>query len=171
MGPIFHIQLLHPDTRHSCKKILAESHQKKSYWRKDYFSVHQSNVQAYFKQNSSSGALKRALASPTADWATTHDPQNDYRDVSLNCLQVRRSRFGRPVCRFVRSRVILIHSTLNKKKANLKKTLKDWVERGRGNYSAFTFKKLTFMFKTLHSKNRVRLTYCLLMKVKNSPKQ
>ena len=29
MGPIFHIQLLHPDTRHSCKKILAESHQKK----------------------------------------------------------------------------------------------------------------------------------------------
>ena len=89
MGPIFHIQLLHPDTRHSCKKILAESHQKKSYWRKDYFSVHQSNVQAYFKQNSSSGALKRALASPTADWATTHDPQNDYRDVSLNCLQVR----------------------------------------------------------------------------------
>ena len=120
MGPIFHIQLLHPDTRHSCKKILAESHQKKSYWRKDYFSVHQSNVQAYFKQNSSSGALKRALASPTADWATTHDPQNDYRDVSLNCLQVRRSRFGRPVCRFVRSRVILIHSTLNKKKANKK---------------------------------------------------
>ena len=45
MGPIFHIQLLHPDTRHSCKKILAESHQKKSYWRKDYFSVRQSNVQ------------------------------------------------------------------------------------------------------------------------------
>ena len=89
MGPIFYIQLLHANTRHSCKKILPESHRKKSYCRKDYFLLRQSNVQAYFKEISSSGALRRALASPTADWATLYDPQNDYPAVSLNCLQVR----------------------------------------------------------------------------------